>query len=176
MLFMDVCGCVRMPYSVPLLSVLYILFFSTKTKPDARCLHPALFLQTSAQAAFWLALLALTFSSKIPRNRIVFGGALLGVTACLSLVLLRHGEKGRSHSWRIQIIESQNKRISQIHRITEWLGLEGTSRITKLQPPHHTQGHQPPHFRPAQAAQGPIQPGLQHLHGWTGHPQPLHSS
>ena len=53
------------------------------------------------------------------------------------------------------------------------VGLEGTSRITKLQPPHHTQGHQPPHFRPAQAAHGPIQPGLQHLQGWTGHPQPL---
>ena len=53
------------------------------------------------------------------------------------------------------------------------VGLEGISRIMELQPPHHTQGHQPPHFRPAQAAQGPIQPGLQHLHGWTGHPQPL---
>jgi len=24
-----------------------------------------------------------------------------------------------------------------------------------------------------QAAQGPIQPGLEHLQGWTGHPQPL---
>ena len=39
--------------------------------------------------------------------------------------------------------------------------------------PCHTQGHQPPHFTPAQAAQGPIQPGLEHLQGWTGHPQPL---
>ena len=39
--------------------------------------------------------------------------------------------------------------------------------------PHHRQGHQPPHFIPAQAAQGPIQPGLEHLQGWTGHPQPL---
>ena len=27
--------------------------------------------------------------------------------------------------------------------------------------PHHRQGHQPPHVIPAQAAQGPIQPGLQ---------------
>jgi len=35
------------------------------------------------------------------------------------------------------------------------------------------QGHQPPHFLPAQVAQGPIQPGLEHLQGWTGHPQPL---
>ena len=32
------------------------------------------------------------------------------------------------------------------HRITEWPGLEGTSRIMKLQPPHHRQGHQPPHL------------------------------
>jgi len=45
--------------------------------------------------------------------------------------------------------------------------------MMKLQPPHHRQGHQPPHFIPAQAAQGPIQPGLEHLQGWTGHPQPL---
>jgi len=39
--------------------------------------------------------------------------------------------------------------------------------------PRHTQGHRPPHFIPAQAAQGPIQPGLEHLQGWMGHPQPL---
>jgi len=32
--------------------------------------------------------------------------------------------------------------------------------------PHHSQGHQPPHVIPAQAAQGPIQPGLEHLQGW----------
>ena len=43
----------------------------------------------------------------------------------------------------------------------------------KLQPSHHRQSHQPPHLIPDQAAQGPIQPGLEHLQGWTGHPQPL---
>jgi len=43
----------------------------------------------------------------------------------------------------------------------------------KLQAPQHRQGHQPPCLIPAQAAQGPIQPGLQHLQGWMGHPQPL---
>ena len=48
-----------------------------------------------------------------------------------------------------------------------------TSRITKLQPPHHMQGHQPPYPVPTQAAHGPIQPGLEHLRGWMGHPQPL---
>jgi len=51
------------------------------------------------------------------------------------------------------------------HSIIEWLGLEGTSRIIKLQPRHHRQGFQPPHFILDQAAQGPIQPGLEHLQG-----------
>ena len=55
--------------------------------------------------------------------------------------------------------------VSQNHRITEWLGLEGTSRIMKLQPPRHRQGHQPPHLILEQTAQGPIQPGLEHLQG-----------
>jgi len=62
------------------------------------------------------------------------------------------------------------KHHSQHHRM---VGLEGTSRITKLQPPCCRQGHQPPHVIPAQSAQGPIQPGLEHLQGWMGHPQPL---
>ena len=39
--------------------------------------------------------------------------------------------------------------------------------------PPHRQGHQPPHVIPAQAAQGPIQPGLEHLQGWMGHPKSL---
>ena len=51
------------------------------------------------------------------------------------------------------------------HIITEWPGLEGTSRIVNLQPLHHRQGHQPPHLILDQAAQGPIQPGLECLQG-----------
>ena len=43
----------------------------------------------------------------------------------------------------------------------------------QLQPPCHMQDHQPPHLILDQAAQGPIQPGLEHLQGWMGHPQPL---
>ena len=31
-----------------------------------------------------------------------------------------------------------------IHRITEWLGLEGTPRVIMFQPPCHRQGRQPP--------------------------------
>jgi len=47
--------------------------------------------------------------------------------------------------------------------------LEGTPRITQLQPPCCRQGHQSPYLIPAQAAQGPIQPGLEHLQGWGLH-------
>ena len=57
------------------------------------------------------------------------------------------------------------------HRIIEWLGLEGTSRIIKLQPLCHRQGHQPPYLILDQAAQGPIQPGPERP--GSGHPQPL---
>ena len=49
------------------------------------------------------------------------------------------------------------------HRI-EWLELEGTLKITEFQPP--AMDWLPP---PAQAAQGCIQPGLEHLQGWDTH-------
>jgi len=64
--------------------------------------------------------------------------------------------------------------VSPSQNHTEWPRLEGTSRTMKLQPLHHRQGHQPPHLTPDQAAQGPIQPGLEHLHGWAsrGSPEP----
>jgi len=41
---------------------------------------------------------------------------------------------------------------SECVRIIEWLGLEGTSRIIKLQPPRCKQGHQRPHLILDQAA------------------------
>jgi len=65
-------------------------------------------------------------------------------------------------------------------RIIEWL--ERTSRIIKLQPPCHRQGHQPPDLVLDSIAQGPIQPCLRHLQGWGIHslsaqpvPAPYHS-
>ena len=62
------------------------------------------------------------------------------------------------------IIESKN------HRIIDWLGLEGTPRITKLQSPCHKQGYQPLYLILDQAAQGPI-------HSLSGQPVPaLHYS
>ena len=70
--------------------------------------------------------------------------------------------------------ESQYRKENSGHSylscsIIEWLGLERTSRIIKLQPSCCRQGHQPPHLIPDQAAQGPIQPGLEHLQGWGIH-------
>ena len=47
-----------------------------------------------------------------------------------------------------------------------WKGPQGS---LNLQPPCRMQGHQPPRLIPAQAAQGPIQPGLEHLQGWGIH-------
>uniref|UniRef100_A0A8C3L1I6 Kinesin family member 13B n=1 Tax=Chrysolophus pictus TaxID=9089 RepID=A0A8C3L1I6_CHRPC len=88
-----------------------------------------------------------------------------------SLFPVRDEKKGRQTSPLAQ--QEYWAWVDLYHRITEWPGLEGTSRIMNLQPPCHMQGHQPPHLIPPQAAQGPIQPGLGHLQGWTGHPQPL---
>jgi len=45
------------------------------------------------------------------------------------------------------------------HRIIEWLGSEETLKIIELHP----------YSPPAQAAQGPIHPGLGHLHVWGTH-------
>jgi len=53
-----------------------------------------------------------------------------------------------------------------------WVGRDSKDHEAPT-PCSHRQGHQPPHLIPDQAAQGPIQPGLEHLQGWTGHPQPL---
>jgi len=50
--------------------------------------------------------------------------------------------------------------------ITEWLELQGTSKIIYFQAPCHGQGYQPLNQTPAEATQGPIQPGLEHLQRW----------
>ena len=47
--------------------------------------------------------------------------------------------------------------------------MEGTSRIMKLQPPCHRQGHQPPHLILHKVAQDAIQHGLEHLQGQNSH-------
>ena len=52
------------------------------------------------------------------------------------------------------------------HRIIERLVLEGTSEIIKFQPPCCRRGSQLLNQALDQAAQGPIQPGVEHLQGW----------
>ena len=51
-----------------------------------------------------------------------------------------------------------------------WVGRD--LKDHKAPTPCCRQGHQPPYQILDQAAQAPIQPGLEHLQGWTGHPQP----
>ena len=61
-----------------------------------------------------------------------------------------------------------NEKIKQERQkeiIIEWLELEGTSRIIKLQPPCCMQGCQPQCLIVEQAVQGSIQPGLEHPQG-----------
>jgi len=56
--------------------------------------------------------------------------------------------------------------LSQNHRMAL---VEKDLKDHECPTPHHRQGHQPPYLVPDQAAQGPIQPGLEHLQGWGIH-------
>ena len=56
--------------------------------------------------------------------------------------------------------------LSQNHRMA-WVGRDLKDHETSN--PHHRQGHQPLHLILDQAAQGSIQPGLEHLQGWGIH-------
>ena len=89
----------------------------------------------------------------------------MGVTAWKKMEMANESWfLSRSFRWIYhRIVESQN------HRIIEWLGLEGSSRIIRLQPRCHWQGHQPLYLLLDQAAQGPIQRGLEHLQEWSIH-------
>ena len=66
--------------------------------------------------------------------------------------------------------------ILTLHRITEsqnhrMVGLEGTPRLMKLQPPPQA-GPPTSTLKTSPGCPGPIQPGLEHPQGWTGHLQP----
>uniref|UniRef100_A0A8V0YQU8 Zinc finger C4H2-type containing n=1 Tax=Gallus gallus TaxID=9031 RepID=A0A8V0YQU8_CHICK len=53
---------------------------------------------------------------------------------------ISESQKAQKETGRMKL----RKLLSKV--IIEWLGLEGTSRIMKLQRPHPGQGHQPPHL------------------------------
>ena len=60
------------------------------------------------------------------------------------------------------------------HRITEWVGLEGSFKSHLVQPSYRDQGH----LQPDQLAQSPIQPGLEYSqgggsHSFSGQPVPV---
>ena len=66
-------------------------------------------------------------------------------TVCHCLLNFR-GLLSCNHSSFLHVV------IICFHRVIEWLGLEGTSRIMNLQLPCRMQGHQPPHLLLDQAA------------------------
>ena len=65
----------------------------------------------------------------------------------------------------IQSRKSQKPLGWQEPKTIRWLGLERTSKITQVQPPSHRQSCPPAD----QAAQGPVQSGLELLQGWGTH-------
>ena len=63
----------------------------------------------------------------------------------------------------LRLSPDKGNKLLSFHRIIEWLGLEGISRIIKFQLPCQRQGCQQLDQALDQIAQGPIQPGLEHL-------------
>ena len=67
-------------------------------------------------------------------------------------------------SIKLLIISKDYNPIAIVLYVTEWPVLE-RAKDHKSPTPHYRQGHQPSHLILDQAAQGPIQPGLEHLQG-----------
>ena len=66
---------------------------------------------------------------------------------------------------KFKTVTSNNMQRFQ-HRTMEWPELEVTSKMTQFQLSCHGQGCQPLNKALDQVAQGPNQPGLEHLQGW----------
>ena len=72
--------------------------------------------------------------------------------------------------WTCRAEHNKSHRITD-HRITEWPGLEGTSRIMNLQPPCRAGPPTSPFTRPGCSGPHPTWPWMHP--GMGGHPQPL---
>jgi len=83
---------------------------------------------------FW----PLCFTQGIPIAAVLHSRGTLS-TPRVGSFLWQMGLQHRILSWK-----GSTRIIESYHRTTEWLGLEWTSSIIKLQPPCHRQGHQPP--------------------------------
>ena len=79
---------------------------------------------------------------------------------CISQIVLPRPVDDNEFSIIIITMESQNG----------WLERDPKDHEAPI--PHCRQVHQPPQFHTSPGCPGPIQPGLEHLQGWTGHPQP----
>lgn len=91
-------------------------------------------------------------------------------TSCYKVCFLRKGHlKNPSFLFLLWHNESGATLFQPITEITEWPGLEGSSRIMKLQSHVHRQGHQPPHLILDQAAEIIKS-------NWQTHPRHAHSS
>ena len=81
------------------------------------------------------------------------------------------GSGNDAEEYILSSLLSARRQHSMNHRLIEWLGLEGTSRIIRFQPPCHRQGWQPLDQVLDQAAQGPSNLALS-LQRWGIHSFP----
>jgi len=69
--------------------------------------------------------------------------------------------------WSVSLTRKDFIPFSWKTRTMAWVGRDPKDQQAPT--PCHIQGHQPPYLTLEQAAQGPVQPGLEHLQGWSIH-------
>jgi len=141
-------------------------------KTDVTCLHFGTWISpTLSISNFRFSLLSIyPFFLSLPSLRyIVEMNYLLESTLsalCIPAVPSQpDGHGGTLPVWiTLRLCRTQDTGLDAI-RVVEWIRLEETLKIIKLQSLHHGQGCHPAD----QAAQGCNQPGLDHLQGWGIH-------